>query len=61
MHEDTHLPYSRKGLEDLAAAMGVNSAYLWVNPTGSCLDVRQVKPIQNQTTMEQNTELEEEK
>lgn len=33
------LPYSKKGLEDLAAALRIDSAYLWVNPVNSRLEV----------------------
>jgi hypothetical protein len=59
MHDDSYMPYSRKGLEDLAAALGVNSAYLWVNPSTNRLDIKQVKPVQKAS--EANSELEEEK
>lgn len=31
------LPYTKKRLEDLAVAMGVNSAYLWVSPVTNTL------------------------
>lgn len=33
------LPYSKKGLEDLAAALRIDSAYLWVNPVNTRLEV----------------------
>lgn len=58
MHSDSHIPYSRKGLEDLAAALGVNSAYLWVSPSTHRLDVKQ--PDQVIPPTPQNLEWEEE-
>lgn len=60
MHDDRHLPYSRKGLEDLAVALGVNSAFLWVSPDAGALEVRHMGQVQKQH-VEQNAELEEEK
>lgn len=58
MSNDRHMPYSRKGLEDLAVALGVNSGYLWVDPTYNRLEI---KANQQQLTkqLEENGELEE--
>lgn len=35
-----HVPYSREGLERLAAALRVDSAYLWVSPNTNELSFR---------------------
>lgn len=58
MHSDSHIPYSRKGLEDLATALGVNSAYLWVSPNTHRLDIKQ--PNQPVPPTKSVVELEEE-
>jgi hypothetical protein len=50
MHDRTHLPYSRRGLENLAAALGVDSAYLWVNPQTQRLDIKAIGCTSAQTT-----------
>lgn len=34
-------PYTKPGLEKLAVAMGVNSAYLWVNPSNNAFSLRE--------------------
>lgn len=61
MHTAHNLPYSRKGLEDLATALGVNSAYLWVSPTNGRLDIKSVAPESVQRDFcPQTCELEEE-
>lgn len=39
MSRSLHLPYSKVGLENLAAALGVNSAYLWVSPVNQRLEL----------------------
>jgi len=36
------LPYTKKRLEDLAVAMGVNSAYLWVSPVTNSLSLSEI-------------------
>jgi hypothetical protein len=58
MHDDRHMPYSRKGLEELAAALGVHSAYLWVNPATDRIDIKQV--AHSQIRSEQVPDMEEE-
>lgn len=43
------LPYSRKALENLAIALGVNSAAIWYNPTTSRIDLKETsKPNEDQ-------------
>lgn len=41
MLDSPSVPYSRQGLENLAAALNVNSAYLWVNPTSTTFQMRE--------------------
>lgn len=38
---EDRLPYSQKRLEDLAIALGVNSAYLCVSPVTNALSLRE--------------------
>lgn len=42
MSRSLHLPYSKVGLENLASALGVNSAYLWVNPDRQRLELSDI-------------------
>ncbi len=42
MTDSDHVPYSRRGLENLAAALNINTAYLWVNPGRGSLELREV-------------------
>ena len=35
-----HLPYTKKALEDLAAAMNINTALLWVDPVTNQLNLK---------------------
>lgn len=40
--QGSHLPYSRLGLENLAAALNIQSGSLfWLNPTTTRLELRQ--------------------
>jgi hypothetical protein len=36
----SRIPYSRKGLENLAAALNINSGSLWINPGTGALSLR---------------------
>jgi hypothetical protein len=38
---DDRLPYSQKRLEDLAIALGINTAYLGMSPVTNALSVRE--------------------
>lgn len=38
---EDHLPYRQKGLENLAVALGRNSAYLWINPATNALSLKE--------------------
>jgi len=38
---ETHVPYSNRGLESLAAALNVDTAYLWVSPNTNHLSIRE--------------------
>lgn len=42
MSDSDHVPYSRRGLENLAAALNINTAYLWVSPSRGSLELREV-------------------
>lgn len=42
MSKSLHLPYSKVGLENLAAALGVNSAFLYVSPVNQRLELSEV-------------------
>jgi hypothetical protein len=55
---EKNLPYRQKALEDLAAALNINSAYLWVSPTTSAFGIKEAlrgrQPAE--TITEQNSE-----
>jgi len=38
---ETHVPYSNRGLESLAAALNVDTALLWVSPNTNQLSIRE--------------------
>lgn len=56
----SHLPYTKKGLEDLAAAMGINTAYLWVSPVSQRLELKDAAVPALQTENQFGSEEEEE-
>ena len=56
MYDKSHLPYSKKGLEDLAVALGIDSAYLWVNPQSQRLDIKHISHTPNQATLQPDVE-----
>ncbi len=35
------LPYSKKRLEDLAAALRIDSAFLWINPSTNAFSLKE--------------------
>jgi hypothetical protein len=40
MNNTDHIPYSQRGLENLATALGVPTPLLWVNPVGNRIDIK---------------------
>jgi len=36
------LPYSKKRLEDLASALRIDSAYLWINPSTNAFGLKEL-------------------
>ncbi len=45
-----HMPYSRKALEDLAVALRIDSAYLWVDPACGSFSVKDAPTLAVQPT-----------
>jgi hypothetical protein len=53
---EKNLPYRQKALEDLAAALNINSAYLWVSPTTNALSLKEealAEPVASEVVAEQ--------
>lgn len=42
MNRNSHVPYSRRALENLSVALGVNSAYLWIDPARQSLGLKKL-------------------
>jgi hypothetical protein len=55
MLDNPHLPYSQRGLENLAAAMGVNTPMLWMSPINSRLELKEVKLDDENTDEEEES------
>jgi hypothetical protein len=48
--KNAHMPYSQKGLEDLATALGVSTPMLWVSPVTGQINVKSPESKPERTT-----------